>query len=197
MRDLLAYVAQPPRPAGLPGESDLALAVADFNARHPILDVLRSLSLRRTGKEHHGPCPLCGGCDRFCVWPGKSRAWCRRCKATGDALTWAMRLEGLDPGQPGATARYLCERGFLSGGTPRQAPARATVPPEPRPAAETARSTTPINLGRVDPMRAYYADFLRERRAVLVVDGGLSPKQANAEARRLLVRIRARERGQP
>ena len=40
------------------------------------------------GGEYHGPCPLCGGEDRFCVWPsydgGKARWWCRRCMGEGE-----------------------------------------------------------------------------------------------------------------
>ena len=34
------------------------------------------------GGEYAGPCPNCGGSDRFRVWPvekgGEGRCWCRR-----------------------------------------------------------------------------------------------------------------------
>jgi hypothetical protein len=175
--------------------SDFAQAVVAFNAQHPILDVFADRELRRAGKEHHGPCPLCGGDDRFCVWPREGRAWCRQCKAAGDALGWSMRLAGVNPGQRGATARYLRECGYLDPGPPRRKPyARPPDLPADRSGhVKPAPSPAPINLGALDPMRAYYADFLRERRAVLVIDGGLTPRQANAEARRLLKLIRARE----
>ena len=42
------------------------------------------------GGEYHGPCPLCGGVDRFCVWPEKGRFWCRRCDAKGDAIEFVQ-----------------------------------------------------------------------------------------------------------
>ncbi|MBZ0135762.1 MAG: hypothetical protein K8I27_05275 [Planctomycetes bacterium] len=155
-----------------------------FNADHPILDVFNRHDLKRTGKEHHGPCPLCGGNDRFCVWPARGRAWCRQCKASGDALHWSMRIDGHNLDEKGETTRYLEAGGYLG---------RAETPPKRAERPTPTRNTPPINLGDVDPMRAYYADFLRERRAILVIDGGLSPRQANAEARRLLKLIRERE----
>lgn len=178
---------------------DLLPAVAAFNSDHAVLDVFRGRDLRRTGKEYCGPCPLCGGDDRFRVWPQRSRAWCRQCKAIGDALHWSMRLEGHDPGQRGATTRYLREHGYLGTGPAHlKRPAkRAQSPPVRSGRVKTTPDTTPINLGAIDPIRHYYADFLRERRAVLVVDGGMTPRQANAEARRLLKLIRERERGLP
>lgn len=57
------------------------------------------------------------------------------------------------------------------------------------------KKTPPINLGATNPIRAYYADFLRERRAILVIEGGMTTQQANAEARRLLKAVQAHERG--
>ena len=97
----------------------LTAAIAAFNADNPILDVLATrVRLKRTapthGGEYHGPCPLCGGNDRFMAWPQHPdgpRAWCRQCNAYGDALTWAMRLAGIDPKQRGATARFLKHNG--------------------------------------------------------------------------------------
>ncbi len=44
------------------------------------------------GGEYAGPCPFCGGKDRFRVWPapreGKPRYWCRRCGRRGDAIQY-------------------------------------------------------------------------------------------------------------
>ncbi len=162
----------------------VAEAAATFNAQHPILDVFAGHDLKRIGKEHHGPCPLCAGHDRFCVWPARGRAWCRQCKAAGDALGWSMRLAGHNPDEKGETARYLEARGYLG---------RAETPHNRAERPTPTRNTPPINLGAINPIRGYYADFLRERRAVLVIDGGLTPRQANAEARRLLKLIRERE----
>lgn len=44
------------------------------------------------GGEYCGPCPFCGGRDRFQVWPkhpdGKGRFYCRGCERTGDAVDY-------------------------------------------------------------------------------------------------------------
>lgn len=52
------------------------------------------------GGEYEGPCPFCGGTDRFLVWPtppNKDRGafWCRQCDKKGDALTLIMEREQL------------------------------------------------------------------------------------------------------
>jgi DNA primase len=55
--------------------------------------------LRRSGAYFVGPCPFCGGTDRFCVklTPGGQRWFCRKC---GDgkyhtAIDYVMRRDGL------------------------------------------------------------------------------------------------------
>lgn len=63
------------------------------------------------GGEYAGPCPWCGGTDRFCVWPGDDfpHYWCRGCGERGGvahflvkklSLTWEdarrVEAEGLD-----------------------------------------------------------------------------------------------------
>lgn len=51
------------------------------------------------GGEWHGPCPFCGGNDRFHVWPdqneGKGGFWCRACNRGGDAINFLREKEGL------------------------------------------------------------------------------------------------------
>ena len=59
--------------------------------------------LRRAGStaggEFAGPCPWCGGTDRFRVWPvhpsGRARFWCRRCERRGDSIDLLRELKGL------------------------------------------------------------------------------------------------------
>ncbi len=50
---------------------------------------------RTRGGEYAGPCPFCGGEDRFRVWPdhpsGSVEWWCRRCGKGGDEV--AFRVE--------------------------------------------------------------------------------------------------------
>ena len=57
--------------------------------------------LKRTASTHkgeyHGPCPWCGGSDRFAVWPNADppRYWCRGCSKSGDAISFIRELRGL------------------------------------------------------------------------------------------------------
>lgn len=45
---------------------------------------------RQSRTEAAGPCPLCGGTDRFIVWT--ERVWCRRCGWSGDAVALVRAL---------------------------------------------------------------------------------------------------------
>jgi hypothetical protein len=51
------------------------------------------------GGEWQGPCPGCGGEDRFHVWPheneGKGGYWCRQCGKTGDNIQFLRDFEGM------------------------------------------------------------------------------------------------------
>jgi len=63
----------------------------------------RDIDLRQAattnGGEYKGPCPWCGGEDRFCVWPedksGKGRYWCRQCERKGDAIDYLRDLHDM------------------------------------------------------------------------------------------------------
>jgi DNA primase len=55
-----------------------------------ILDLFEDLT-QINNSEWAGPCPKCGGDDRFRVWPEKGRFWCRGCGIRGDAID-AYRL---------------------------------------------------------------------------------------------------------
>lgn len=65
----------------------------DVRERVGILDVLDAAGfpvapVNRAGTEYAGPCPACGGHDRFRVWPGPpGRFWCRQCTWSGDVVT--------------------------------------------------------------------------------------------------------------
>ncbi|MBI4331653.1 MAG: hypothetical protein HY673_10275 [Chloroflexi bacterium] len=50
---------------------------------------------RETAHELSGPCPECGGRDRFRVWPEKGRWWCRGCKKNGDAIQYLREFHGM------------------------------------------------------------------------------------------------------
>ena len=57
------------------------------------------------GGEWAGPCPFCGGHDRFRVWPEQDggRFWCRQCEMQGDAIAYVQRRDGI-------TFAEACER---------------------------------------------------------------------------------------
>ena len=51
-----------------------------------------------TAGELAGPCPWCGGRDRFHVWPGKGkggRYWCRGCGRQGGGIAFLRERDGL------------------------------------------------------------------------------------------------------
>lgn len=55
----------------------------------------RYTELRRvTATEYHGPCPWCGGDDRFRVTA--ERFACRRCERSGDAIAFVMQRQNVD-----------------------------------------------------------------------------------------------------
>jgi len=47
------------------------------------------------GGEYCGPCPFCGGKDRFRVWPESGRYWCRGCNKQGDTIQYLRDKRGL------------------------------------------------------------------------------------------------------
>ncbi len=52
--------------------------------------------LKRGGKEHTGPCPACGGTDRFSVNPVKQKWNCRGAGGGGDAIGIMMHCMSVD-----------------------------------------------------------------------------------------------------
>lgn len=60
--------------------------------------LLRKASSTKGG-EWHGPCPWCGGKDRFHVWPeqdgGRGTYWCRSCGKGGDAIQFLRDCDGM------------------------------------------------------------------------------------------------------
>ncbi|WP_290684683.1 MULTISPECIES: DUF7146 domain-containing protein [unclassified Haematobacter] len=105
--------ADDPRPA-----EALAMDIAE------IADRLAIQGLKRAGaRELTGPCPQCGGRDRFSINTGKRVFNCRHCGGTGGNIDLAMFVLGLDfP----AALTWLCgEREGLSDAERRERIARA------------------------------------------------------------------------
>jgi len=72
--------------------------------RTDLLDLIgRDTRLRKVastaGGEYAGPCPFCGGRDRFRVQPEQGRWWCRRCGDGArweDAIAYVRKRDGVD-----------------------------------------------------------------------------------------------------
>ena len=56
----------------------------------------RGVKLRREGLEHVGPCPKCGGTDRFSINTKKGLWNCRKCSVGGDVIQLVKHLDGVD-----------------------------------------------------------------------------------------------------
>lgn len=51
--------------------------------------------------EYAGPCPFCGGKDRFRVWPEQGRWWCRQCNQSGDVIAYLVERGDITPREAG------------------------------------------------------------------------------------------------
>ena len=84
---------------------------------------------RASEREYAGPCPFCGGVDRFSVISDESKWYCRRCTPRGgDAIDYIRKRDDLAFWP--AVSKLLRDTSFISGrrggmggGTPRQDPA--------------------------------------------------------------------------
>lgn len=56
----------------------------------------RGLKLKHVGVEHVGPCPKCGGDDRFAINTRKQVFHCRGCDLGGDVIKLVEHLDGVD-----------------------------------------------------------------------------------------------------
>jgi phage/plasmid primase-like uncharacterized protein len=56
----------------------------------------RGYQLKRQGPELVGPCPVCGGTDRFAVHTRKQCWHCRGCAKGGDVISLVQHLDGIE-----------------------------------------------------------------------------------------------------
>lgn len=105
--------------------------LAEIQADTPLKKVATT-----NGGEWAGPCPGCGGRDRFRVWPtpreGRPGYWCRDCGKKGDALRYRIDFHG--DTFPQAVAYYGGDGHALPGHRPT-AP-RPAARPAPAPDAD-------------------------------------------------------------
>src|SRR5262245_31923455 len=84
----------------------------------PIEDVIARRGIRLNGHkvERCGPCPVCGGDDRFSISTRKQVFHCRVCKVGGRVIDLVMFLDGVD-------FMHACEK--LAGEPPPKANGKA------------------------------------------------------------------------
>jgi Toprim domain len=77
-----------------------AKAAVENARRYPIERVIRDWRIQLRGKiERVGPCPICGGCDRFSINIRKQKWNCRGCRKGGrDAISLVRFIDGRDFG---------------------------------------------------------------------------------------------------
>lgn len=75
------------------------------------------------GGEWHGPCPFCGGNDRFWVTPSKGRWYCRHCNEKGgDAIAFIQKRDNCDFKTALATLGLEADKGYTRPKSPPPAP---------------------------------------------------------------------------
>jgi DNA primase len=100
---------------------------------------LRKVASTRGG-EYAGPCPFCGGKDRFRVQPARGQWWCRSCSPDerwSDAIAYVERRDGVD-------FREACDRlgggGSVSATADTTRPAPLAAPPDDPEPSDTWRA---------------------------------------------------------
>jgi hypothetical protein len=56
----------------------------------------RGYQLKRKGGQLEGPCPVCGGVDRFVITPKRNVWFCRQCAKGGDVINLVKHVEGIN-----------------------------------------------------------------------------------------------------
>lgn len=77
-------------------EEDTRLIEAKAISMDQLADRLQIKGLVRTAGELVGPCPGCGGTDRFSINPRKGVIFCRGCDAKGDQVALVQLALGMD-----------------------------------------------------------------------------------------------------
>jgi hypothetical protein len=70
--------------------------IDELKRRLPRLETTVPNLFSKTASEMAGPCPKCGGKDRFIINTADQRFWCRQCKWHGDVIDYNCFDEGLD-----------------------------------------------------------------------------------------------------
>jgi DNA primase len=75
------------------------MALIDFKSAKERLDLVdvasKYVELHKSWKELCGPCPKCGGQDRFHIYADRSDCHCRKCGKTWDAISLYADMENM------------------------------------------------------------------------------------------------------
>ena len=93
---------------------------ADVKQRYDLVVVAsRYTTLTARCHEHCGPCPKCGGTDRFVIFKDRARWFCRKCDRGGDVVDLLCHVHNCEP-------REALE--ILTGEASKHAPAKRVAP---------------------------------------------------------------------
>ncbi|MEW6121626.1 MAG: CHC2 zinc finger domain-containing protein [Pseudomonadota bacterium] len=112
----------------------------------------RGIRLKRSGNEMVGPCPACGGTDRFSVHPRRNVWCCRKAGRGGDAIALVQYLDGAD---------FLAACETLTGEPPprgegtRASPEELAAREEARRAREAEREAASADFREQERKRLY------------------------------------------
>ena len=124
-----------------------------MNVRRDILGVARNLGarLRRSGGEWVGPCPVCGGTDRFAINPSKGLWNCRGCGRGGDTIDLVRHVTG---------SSFASAVELVDG-----SPSTMSPPPSPQPPPLKTTTESAIRIWRasVDPRGTAVERYLTSR----------------------------------
>ncbi len=97
----------------------LGAEIIDAAHRIPVEHIINGRGIKLRGKiERVGPCPICGGTDRFSINTKKQLFNCRGCRKGGDVIALVQFLDGCD-------FREACA--ILTGETPSHSVERQAV----------------------------------------------------------------------
>lgn len=124
----------------------LSTAQVERARNTPIGDVIDARGIRLRGRnERTGPCPVCGGKDRFAINVKKGVFNCRGCNTGGDVIALVQHLDGV-------TFAEACA--ILASEPPAS---REPCPVRPKPATADAARTKAANARLKEALAAHDA----------------------------------------
>src|SRR6476619_3575158 len=141
----------------------LSTAQVECARSTPIGDVIDARGIRLRGRiERIGPCPVCGGSDRFAVNTRKNLFNCRGCNTGGDVIALVQHLDGVT----------FAEACAILAGEPAVGckPRPVIIGPKPATADDRAARTKAANARLREALAAHDAKAANKRRLIATFD---------------------------